>query len=187
MPDDTHDDSKAPPHTVFLGLGTNLGDRRGNLTLALDRLRRVMRVEAVSSIYDTAPVGITDQPRFLNAVVRGSTGLDPSRLLRRLLRIEASLGRRRTGVGRGGPRPIDIDLLLYDDLVICHPDGRLQVPHPRLHERAFVLVPLAEIAPDWVHPVLGRTVARIAAQVDRSDVERWGDLFGPDCGRHGPT
>ena len=132
-------------HTVYLALGSNMGDRRGNLAAALQQLREMMEISAISSIYETEPVGYLEQARFLNMVCSGKTGLSAQELLKRVKEIEKSLGRQPTF--RNGPRPIDIDILFYDDLRIAQ-DG-LTIPHPRMAERAFVLVPLAEIA---AHP-----------------------------------
>ena len=150
--------SEGPP--VYLGLGSNLGNREANLRMALRLMEPLCRVEEVSSLYETAPVGVEDQPPFYNAACRITTGLEPGALLRFLKRVEFEVGRR-PGGPRWGPRPIDLDLLLYDDVVT--ESGDLVLPHPRLAERPFVLVPLAEIAPEACHPVLNKTVRELSA------------------------
>ena len=145
---------------VYLGLGSNLGDRRRNLAGALARLAPQVRIEAVSSLYETAPVGPPDQPPFYNAACRGVTSLSAKELLERTQAVEHQLGRR--GRERWGPRPIDIDLLLYGDLVVD--EVSLRVPHPEMLKRAFVLVPLREVAGGMRHPEQGETIDSLAEE-----------------------
>ena len=142
--------------TVYLGLGSNMGDRQRNLDRALDLLSQRLRVTRVSSAYDTEPVGNVNQPRFLNLVCQVYTRLAPQALLALAKGIECKLGRTS---GTQQPRPIDIDILFYGDLVLDTPE--LVIPHPRLHERLFALVPLAEINGEMVHPGLNKTVRQL--------------------------
>lgn len=158
---------------VYLALGTNLGDREKNLSEALERLAAFVRITRASSIYETEPVGVREQPWFLNQVIAGTTTLSPVDLLRQVKKIEIEMGR--TEGIRFGPRPIDIDILFYDRLIELSPV--LTIPHPRLHERAFVLTPLAEIAPDLVHPRLRRRIRDLLAGLDSPDDVRLYSTF----------
>ncbi len=156
--------------TVYLGLGSNLGNRQENLDKALDFLSQRLRVEKISSVYETEPVGNINQPRFLNLVCQAYTRLTPTGLLTLVKGIESKLGRAFSKAN--APRPIDIDILFYGDRVIK--TSKLVIPHPRLAERAFVLVPLAEIAPDLVHPVSGKTVQELAEGLrEKQGVFKW--------------
>ena len=155
-----------------IALGSNLashwGDREANLREAVKRVEPLGAVRAVSSFYDTEPVGFTEQPDFLNAAMLLETELEPMELMRALLAIERAMGRDRTAVAAKGPRVIDLDLLLMDDVVLASARGRndqteLTLPHPAMAQRRFVLEPLAEIAPNFVDPVSGRTVAELLA------------------------
>jgi 2-amino-4-hydroxy-6-hydroxymethyldihydropteridine diphosphokinase len=141
--------------TVYLSLGSNIGDREGNLRDAIKRLAAPdLRVLRVSPIYETEPMEFTDQPWFLNLVVEAETTLFPVQLLSRIAKIERAMGRIRTQAK--GPRTLDIDILLYGNAVVRTRD--LQIPHPRMAERRFVLAPLADLAPALRHPVLGKTI-----------------------------
>ncbi|HEY5095964.1 MAG TPA: GTP cyclohydrolase MptA [Candidatus Eremiobacteraceae bacterium] len=162
-------------HQVAIAVGSNLGDRQGNIASALARLRSYVDLTHVSSTYDTVPVGVGQQPEFLNLACVGTTTLSPLDLRAALEAVERFVGRRQNG--RLGPRAIDLDLLLYDDLILN--SDELSIPHPGMTERAFVLVPLAEIAPDLLHPVAGKRVADLASSVDASGVRRRsGGLLG---------
>src|SRR5215211_2793940 len=149
-------------HTAYLALGTNLGDRLANLKQAISALTPQMEVQTKSQVYETPPWGYEDQPKFLNQVIKAQTYLEPEALLKHLKRLEVALGRKASF--QNGPRLIDIDLLFYDDLVLNQPS--LVIPHPRLHERGFVLLPLMDIAPDLVHPIHKKSVREMAAQCD---------------------
>ncbi|MGB4595305.1 MAG: 2-amino-4-hydroxy-6-hydroxymethyldihydropteridine diphosphokinase [Anaerolineaceae bacterium] len=154
---------------VFIGLGTNLGERSDNLARARALLAERVVVKAVSSVYETKPWGYLDQPDFLNQVIEVETDLTPTKLLNLLKRVEKKMGRERNF--RNGPRLIDLDILLFGDRVLH--TARLNIPHPQITERAFVLVPLAEIAPEMVHPVLYRSVTDLLTELpDRDEVKK---------------
>ncbi len=168
-------------HTIFLSLGANRGDRQNNLGQALRRLEKVIAIQAVSSLYETEPVGEGgrplpyDQPLFLNLACQGRTNLEPNTVLTASKEIEASMGRRPSF--RNAPRPIDIDILLYDNLQISLP--QLVIPHPRMRERAFVLIPLAEIAPSTIEPISGQTIQQMASNVSPQGIYKIGPVSKP--------
>jgi len=153
-------------HLIYLALGTNLGDRSANLHAALAALSSDVKVIAESKVYETPPWGVENQPAFLNMAVKCETTLEPESLLKRIKQLEVRLGREQTF--HWGPRLIDLDILFYDDLILK--TESLTIPHPHLHERAFVLVPLAEIAPDFIHPVLKKTIKELLMSVDVDNI-----------------
>lgn len=156
-------------HIVYLALGSNMGIRLANLKNAINNLTPQMTVKAKSHVYETPPWGFKEQPPFLNQVVQVETYLQPEALIHHLKRLETALGR--VPNFQNGPRIIDIDILFFDDLVLNSPN--VQIPHPRLHERAFVLTPLADLAPALVHPVLNKSVSMLLAGVDQSSIQRY--------------
>ncbi len=168
--------------SVYIALGSNLGERQQNLAEALRRMAGVVRVTAVSRLYETEPAYVLDQPAFLNAVVAGYTGLSAPDLLAYLKQLETQLGRKT--LVRYGPRNIDLDIIFYDDLVLDSP--HLTIPHPRMAERGFVMHPLTDIAPDLVHPQLERTMAQLLADLPAADgvmqIKPWLPLNGKSAG-----
>jgi len=147
---------------VFIALGSNQGDRELNLLRAIAEIGRLAatRITALSSFYDTQPVGPVNQDNFLNATLKLETSLSPHQLLDELQRIETAVFKRERTI-HWGPRPMDLDILFYGELILT--EEELTIPHPRLHERGFVLVPLAEIAPEFIHPVLQNSIAELLA------------------------
>jgi 2-amino-4-hydroxy-6-hydroxymethyldihydropteridine diphosphokinase len=157
---------------VYLSLGANVGDRAGHIREAIARLESAGRVIAVSSLYETEPVELTDQPWFLNCTVSMETAKTPAHLMTTLLTIEQEMGRRRAQ--KKGPRTIDIDILLFisdgSDTIVDSPE--LTIPHPAMHERRFVLEPLAEIAPEARHPALNKTIRELLVALPVGQVVR---------------
>ena len=157
--------------TVFMGLGSNIGGREQHLRDGIKLLAQSLDVRQASSIYETDPWGYKDQPHFLNMVCRIQTDMPPEELLSFFQKVEQLVGRVHTF--RYGPRVLDVDILTYGDQVIAIP--ALEIPHPGLADRAFILVPMAEIAPNWEHPVLGKRAAQLLKEVSGSHgVRIWG-------------
>ncbi len=155
---------------VHLSLGSNMGNRKSNLRRALIMLSREVNLKKVSSIYETEPVGYSEQPLFLNMACHIATNLDPNELLQLIKKIERDMGR--ISGFPNSPRPIDIDILFYSDMIVKTVD--LVIPHPRLHERGFVLTPLLELAPQLLHPTLKKSVIELAAELDNQKaVRKW--------------
>jgi len=156
-------------HIVYLSLGSNMGDRAANLKEAIGSLTPQMKVKAKSKVYETPPWGFTDQDKFLNQAIKVKTYLDPEPLLKHLKRLETALGRVESF--QYGPRLIDIDILFYDDILLAN--TQLVIPHPNMHERAFVLIPLLDIAPEHVHPVKKQTIRKLASYCDKKGIKAY--------------
>ena len=154
---------------MYLALGSNLGNRAANLKEAIASLPPQMEVKAKSSVYETPPWGFADQEMFLNQVLRVETYLKHEPLLRHLKRLEIALGRKSSF--KNGPRMIDMDILFYDDLVF--ESSALVIPHPHMHERGFVLVPMMDIAPDFVHPVKKKSIRELVVLSDVSGIRKF--------------
>jgi 2-amino-4-hydroxy-6-hydroxymethyldihydropteridine diphosphokinase len=158
---------------VFIGIGSNLGDRQANIISAVKTLSHHAKIKQTSSLFETAPEGFINQPDFLNCVVSIETDVKPMPLLRLLRKTEKGLGRQESF--RNAPRPIDLDILFYGDQLINQKG--MEIPHPRLHERAFVLVPMVQIAPQFVHPALHKTMQQLLSELAKGKrVEKWGEL-----------
>ena len=155
-------------HIVYLALGSNLGDRLANLKQAIAALTPQLDVKTKSQVYETLPWGYEDQPKFLNQVVKAKTYLEPEPLLKHLKRLEVALGRQESFPN--GPRLIDIDILFYDELILYSPS--LVIPHPRLHERAFVLLPLMDLDPELIHPINKKSIREMVADCSLEGIEK---------------
>ena len=155
-------------HIVYLALGSNMGDRLENLKEAIAALPPQMDVKAKSHVYETPPWGYEDQARFLNQVLKVQTYLQPEALLKHLKRLEIALGRKASF--RNGPRLIDMDILLYDDLILNTP--ALTLPHPHMHERGFVLLPMMDIAPDVIHPLTRKSIREMLVSCNLGDIKQ---------------
>ncbi len=164
---------ETPSIPVALALGSNLGDRLGSLQRAVKALAACVDVKAMSKVYETPAAYILDQPVFLNAVVAGTTKLEPLPLLWAVKNIEREIGR--TPTFRFGPRVIDIDIIYYGDVILETPE--LTLPHARMHERPFVLKPLSDVAPEWTHPKIGKTVAEMLTLLPNCEMTDLGRLL----------
>ena len=156
-------------HTVYLSLGSNLGNRSANLKEAISSLAPQMEVKKKSHVYETPPWGYTEQEKFLNQALMAKTYLDPEPLLKHLKRLEVALGRKASF--RYGPRLIDIDIIFYDDIVLETPS--LTIPHPQLPERGFVLLPMMDIAPDLIHPVNKKSIREMMAVCNAGEIKKF--------------
>lgn len=154
-------------HKVYLGIGSNLGNRYEFLQQTVEKLKEIVDIKEYSKIYEAPPWGVKQQPSYLNACIMGETELEPDALLQAAQKIEEELGREKTF--RWGPHVTDIDILFYDDLVLESP--HLTIPHPAMHERAFTLFPLADLAGDMVHPKLKKTVKELRDSIPPDGVE----------------
>lgn len=153
-------------HIAYLSLGANLGDRESNIRNGLTLLEKAAVIRCISPFYETQPVDYTDQGWFINIAVKIETRLDAFELLKEIKAIECKAGRKKAGI-RFGPRMLDMDILLFDDAVMSTPE--LTVPHPRMHERCFVLAPLCDINPDIIHPVLGKNIHTLLKDLNDPD------------------
>jgi len=154
---------------IYLAIGSNIGDRTANLRGAIDAIKPEVIATKCSPVYETPPCGFHDQPQFLNQVIEAETDLSPAELLDHLKRTEKSLGREKTF--KNGPRIIDLDIIFYDDEVVDSPP--LIIPHPHMAERAFVLIPLADIAPQFQHPILKESVSELLSKIDQTGISEY--------------
>jgi 2-amino-4-hydroxy-6-hydroxymethyldihydropteridine diphosphokinase len=154
---------------IYLALGSNIGERAGNLRAAIEAIKPEVNTTKCSSVYETPPWGFQDQPQFLNQVIEAETDLPPGKLLDHLKRTEKLLGREKTF--KNGPRIIDLDIIFYDEEVLDSPP--LIIPHPHMSERAFVLVPLADIAPHFLHPILKESVSELLSKIDQRGISKY--------------
>lgn len=156
-------------NTAYICAGSNIGDRIGFLQQANNLLNYTQGIKVIdsSSIYETEPVGYKDQEWFANAVLQISTTLTPEELLQECMRIEKQLGRTRSPENRWGPRTLDLDILFYDNKIIS--EDTLQIPHPRMHERAYALVPMLELDPDFLHPIIEKSISDLHSELEEPE------------------